>query len=138
MKIIESTITVQALDDMENHSRETDKLIAKLEGNKTTQQKTVNKTELHITQADFKQIKRFQSAAKKMMRLMRKNFRAEMEQLRVDLTDTLDNKKDAYVWAITYYSADNLATFDELTRNHLKLILRDYFANLGQSYEGWN
>lgn len=54
------------------------------------------------------------------------------------LVAILENQTNAYAYATSTYSSTALASLDEYTSASLKRILRDHFAKIGLSYEGWN
>lgn len=61
------------------------------------------------------------------------------ESMRLEemINAALDAEQNPYAYATSNWSKDNLAMLDEYTQASIKRILRDYFAKLGLSYEGW-
>lgn len=72
---------------------------------------------------------------------LRQNYRQIYEralQLKELISSELDNQESPYAYAVETYSTGNLEDLDFVTREQVKKILRDYFANSGLSYDGWS
>jgi hypothetical protein len=94
-----------------------------------------------ITAAELEQMNLNVRAAVEFIKLVKKlgmdriHDSMRIEQL---IVQTLDAEPKAYAYATSTYSKDNLAQHDEFTQSTLKRVLREYFAKIGMTYEGWN
>lgn len=69
---------------------------------------------------------------------LKRPFIEEMMSTQIAILEQLDSKgTKAYAYAITIYSKAVLDQYDETTRGFIKNALREYFANQGLTYEGW-
>lgn len=90
-----------------------------------------------FTPEEFHELDVAISTLRDLLREYRQPIIQNLAAIKEDLYDKLDNVKHPYAWATTVYSAESLIQYDELTRAHLKLILREYFDAKGNYYEGW-